>query len=445
MPIESIEERVSSELLNRLPEEDRALLKELDALHGLSQQQLRQLSEASLDLSMWQEPALAGWFEEVEASCPEKLNGRQKRDRMVKGLMERFQNLKGSAKRYDPDKPFKAPRREPQRIEMSESDRNILGDCPVYSDKLVCCQLKTLDVVQNCAFGCSYCTIQTFYGDEVKVDGRLKEKLLQAEKDLDMNTFHHIGTGQSSDSLVWGNKGGILDDLCGFAERNPKLLLEFKTKSANVRHLLSRSIPKNLVCSWSLNTKTICDNEEHFAASLDHRIGAARKAADAGVKVAFHFHPVVWYEGWKEEYLALVERVQREFLPEETLFVSFGSVTFIKPVIQEIRKRNQDSKMLQMEMVPDPHGKLSYPDEVKVEIFETMYEAFRPWRNKVFQYLCMERAYFWDKVFGWHYPTNDHFSSAFAHSVWEKVYPEEYEEMKSSLPYLPILHSINAE
>lgn len=436
----SLEERISKDLLERLPEGDRSFLEYLDSSHGLSQQQLRQLSEASLDLTMWQEPGLSTWSEEILAKCPPNLNGRQKRDRIVRELLERFQSLKGSAKRYDPEKPFKAPRRAPQKIELSESDRKILGDCPVYSDKLVCCQLKTLDVVQNCAFGCSYCTIQTFYGDEVKVDGRLKDKLLQAEKDLDMTKFHHIGTGQSSDSLVWGNKGGILDDLCDFAERNPKVLLEFKTKSANVRHLLSREIPKNLVCSWSLNTATICDNEEHFAASLDHRIGAARKAADAGIHVAFHFHPVVWYEGWKEEYLALVERVQKEFKPEEVLFLSFGSVTFIKPVIQEIRKRDQDSKMLQMEMVPDPHGKLSYPDEIKVEIFETMYEAFRPWRNKVFQYLCMERSYFWDVVFGWHYPTNDHFSSAFGHSVWEKIFPENYPEMKDCLPHDPIEH-----
>ena len=437
-----IEERLAKDLVSRLPVDDRSFLEELNSRHGLSQQQLRQLGEASLDLSMWQEPSLSSWSEEVLASCPESLNGRQRRDRVVKELMVRYHKLKGSAKRYDTTKPFKAPRRDPQRIELSESDRKILGDCPVYSDKLVCCQLKTLDVVQNCAFGCSYCTIQTFYGDEVKVDGRLKEKLLQAEKDLDMNQFHHIGTGQSSDSLVWGNKGGILDDLCDFAERNPKVLLEFKTKSANVRHLLSRKIPKNIVCSWSLNTATICDNEEHFAASLDHRIGAARKAADAGIKIAFHFHPIVWYEGWKEEYLALAKRVQSEFKPEEVLFVSFGSVTFIKPVIQEIRKRDQNSKMLQMEMVPDPHGKLSYPDEVKVEIFEAMYEAFRPWRNKVFQYLCMERAYFWDEVFGWHYPTNDHFSSGFAHSVWEKIFTETYDTMKECLPYEAITHKV---
>jgi spore photoproduct lyase len=259
-----------------------------------------------------------------------------------------------------------------------------------------------------------------------------------------MSQFQHIGTGQSSDSLVWGNRENVLKDLCEFAARHPKVLLEFKTKSANVKHLLQLDVPKNVVCSWSLNTEAIVENEEHFTASLDKRLEAARKAADAGIHVAFHFHPVVYYEGWEADYEALVGRVQSMFKPEEVLFVSFGSVTFIKPVIQKLRDQGHNSKMLQMEMVPDPHGKLSYPDPIKIEIFSNMYKWFKPWRNKVFQYLCMERAYFWDEVFGWHYPNNDHFAASFAHSVWQKIYSGAgLGEMLKSLPYEAIEHRVD--
>jgi spore photoproduct lyase len=118
-----------------------------------------------------------------------------------------------------------------------------------------------------------------------------------------------------------------------------------------------------------------------------------------------------------------------------------GSVTFIKPVMQQIRERGHASKILQMDLHPDPHGKLSYSDDVKVELFQTMYEAFKPWRNKVFQYLCMERAYFWDEVIGWAYPNNDHFNAAFAHSVWKKIFTgEALESRLKALPYEPIEH-----
>ena len=109
------------------------------------------------------------------------------------------------------------------------------------------------------------------------------------------------------------------------------------------------------------------------------------------------------------------------FRPEEILFISFGSVTLIKPVIQEIRKRGGATKILQMEMVPDPHGKLTYPDSVKLELFQTMFDAFQGWHGKVFFYLCMERAYFWDQVFGWHYPTNEEFERDFGLKTMAKI------------------------
>ena len=423
-----------------LPKASLAVILKLDEEFGLSHQQGRLLAEAARDLAMWQEKPLELWLEEVRRHIPEDLQSRQARDRVVREVLTQIQGLRAGAKSYQQQN-FEAPKRAPQKITVEKSPRQLLGDCPVYSEKLVCCQLKTLDVVQNCAFGCSYCTIQTFYGDEVSIDGDLAQKLLLAEQSLDMNRFQHIGTGQSSDSLVWGNRNGMLTDLCAFAARHPKVLLEFKTKSANVKHLLASEVPKNVVCSWSLNTEVIVDNEEHFTASLSQRLSAARQAADQGIKVAFHFHPIVFYEGWREDYCTLAERVIKLFSPEEVLFVSFGTVTFIKPVIQQLRQSGRASKMLQMEMVPDPHGKLSYPDAIKIELFSAIYAAFKPWRNKVFQYLCMERATFWHEVIGWSYPTNDHFSSAFAHGVWRKIYKgEELEKMLASLPYLPIEH-----
>jgi spore photoproduct lyase len=427
--------------VEELPEPSLDILRRLHAEYGLSHQQSRQLVEAARDLSMWQEKPLEQWVESRWLQIPAQLQKKQARDRLIREVLTDIEGVRSGLKSYQ-NQVFEAPKRSPQKIVVDKNERKLLGDCPVYSEKLVCCQLKTLDVVQNCSFGCSYCTIQTFYGDEVSIDGNLQQKLLDAEHSLDMHQFQHIGTGQSSDSLVWGNRNGMLQDLCAFAARNPKVLLEFKTKSANVKHLLALEVPKNVVCSWSLNTSVIVDNEEHFAASLDKRLAAARQAADKGIKVAFHFHPIVYYDGWAQDYPALVQRVLSMFKPEEVLFVSMGSVTFIKPVIQKIRESGRASKILQMEMVPDPHGKLSYPDAIKLELFSAMYEAFRPWRNRVFQYLCMERAYFWHEVFGWSYPNNDHFAAAFAHSVWTKIYTgAELESMLESLAYPPLLHS----
>lgn len=404
-------------LFDRLTAEQQAFL------HGLAQsqrftfQEFRQLVEACRDLDMWGEESLQSWWEREQLRIAQ--NGQPVKQQLLPALQEHLQTLRRAAKTY-PEQPLSRPKkREKSRIVYEKTDKNIFGMCPVASDKTVCCNLRTIDAVENCIFGCSYCTIQTFYSDKIVFDSQLPQKLETIV--LNPNRFYHIGTGQSSDSLAWGNRNGNLTALCAFAAKHPNVLLEFKTKSDNIAYFLQHETPPNIVCSWSLNTDTIITNEEHFTAGIDARLQAARAVADRGIKVAFHFHPMVYYENWREDYAALAQRVQAEFLPAEVLFISFGSVTLIKPVLQKIRRTGFPTKITQMDFVTDPHGKLTYADDIKLAMFKTIYRAFRPWHDEVFFYLCMEKAELWQKTFGFVYPDNTAFEHDFGHKVMAKI------------------------
>jgi len=110
----------------------------------------------------------------------------------------------------------------------------------VASEKTRCCNLLTLDAVESCGFDCSYCSIQSFYNEgKVVFDTNFKERLKSLK--LDRGKYYHIGTGQSSDSLMWGNRGGVLDGLFEFARENSNVILELKTKSDNIEYLLKTS------------------------------------------------------------------------------------------------------------------------------------------------------------------------------------------------------------
>jgi spore photoproduct lyase len=220
---------------------------------------------------------------------------------------------------------------------------------------------------------------------------------------------------------VWGNRDGILEAHLEFAEDHPNILMEFKTKSNNISYFLEHKIPDNVVCSWSLNPDIIIKNEEHFTASLNDRITAARNCANAGIKVAFHFHPMVWYKGWADDYGQIAARLMSDFDSSEVLFVSFGSITLIKPVIQKIRDLGNPTKTLQMDFVTDPHGKMTYPDAIKIEMFAKQYDAFNPWKDLVFFYLCMEKAIIWEKSLGYVYENNDIFEKEFGRQTMKKV------------------------
>jgi spore photoproduct lyase len=404
-------------LFEKLDNPHQEFIKDISFRYKFTYQEFRQVVQASRDLTMWGEDGIRSWWQ-INTSKSD-LSSQKNKKLVLNQLHDYLTELKQQEKKYPDTGLFNPQDRTPNKIVSDDSKTTIHGMCPVASEQTVCCNLHTIDAVENCVFGCSYCTIQTFYGKDILIQKDIKQKLDKI--DIDPFRFYHFGTGQSSDSLAWGNRNGILDALCNFAAEHPNILMEFKTKSNNIRYFLENQTPKNIVCSWSLNPSVIIENEEHFTATLDERIASARTLADQGIKVAFHFHPMVYYAGWDEEYIDIANRLQKEFSVDEVLFVSFGSITLIKPVVQKIRNLGNPTKTLQMELVKDPHGKLTYPDQKKIGMFKFMYESLQNWRDDVFFYLCMEKENIWKESFGYVYPSNDEFEHEFGRQTMDKI------------------------
>ncbi len=194
-----------------------------------------------------------------------------------------------------------------------------------------------------------------------------------------------------------------------------------KSVYSYISYFVENDVPTNIVCSFSLNTDTIVNNEEHFTASLDERIEAAKQLTEHGIKVAFHFHPMVYYNNWEKDYGEIAQTLLNKFKTDDVLFLSFGSVTLIKPVIQKIRKLGNATKTHQIDLVSDPHGKLTYRDEVKIEMFTNMYQNFKAWHDKVFIYLCMEKAEIWERSLGYVYNSNEKFEKDFGAKTMLKI------------------------
>ncbi len=396
----------------RLPKSEQLFLEKEALRHRFSFQELKQLVDMAIDFRMWGEACL-------EEIWPDGLN-RKNSFNTVRNTWNALKATPNSYTNFNPD-----GYRPEQKISFVESEKQSLGlgMCPVASPRTRCCNLLTLDAVESCGFDCSYCSIQSFYNqNRIGLDSNLAEKLKNL--DLDPEKIYHIGTGQSSDSLLWGNRAGILDALFDFARANPNVILEFKTKSDNIGYLLEHDVPKNIICTWSLNTETIIENEEHLTAPLEKRISSARRLADKGVLVGFHFHPIVEYENYLQEYGSVYKKLLDTFNPQEVVLVSFGTLTFIKPVIKQLRERNFKSKILQMPLV-DASGKQSYPHETKLEMFKHAYDCLKPWHDKVFFYMCMEEHSLWQDVFGYRYETNEEFEQAMLASYINKIRSSE--------------------
>ncbi len=373
-----------------------------------SHQEIKQIVDIARDLEMWGEKGIIEIFPEHT----------QKKVVFTR-LRKAYEEIRSKPNSYEDFELKNIPTEQKFTFKTEAKEGFGLGLCPVASEKTRCCNLLTLDAVESCGFDCSYCSIQSFYNQNtITFDSGFGDKLKNLN--LDKSKTYHIGTGQASDSLMFGNREGILDSLFLFARENPNVILEFKTKSDNIKYFLENDVPSNILCTWSLNTPTIIQNEEHLTTSLNKRINSARKLANKGVKVGFHFHPIVEYENYLEEYQEVYKKLLLEFQAHEVALVSFGTLTFIKPVIKQLRDRDFKSKITQMPMT-NASGKSSYPNETKVKMFKSAYESFKPWHKEVFFYLCMEEHEMWNKSFGYNYATNNDFERAMLNAYATKL------------------------
>jgi len=401
--LESVIEQ--SEFAN-LDVQDQSAIRKAALKYGFTHQELKQIIAMALDFAIWDEPNIHEFFREKP--------GRAAFDSVKRA----WRKLKKGPKSYDGFSGSPGPPRENEPVGIDRSPLGF-GFCPVASEDTRCCNLLTLDAVEGCGFDCAYCSIRSFYNSKaVGINKNLARRLKSLE--LDPHRIYHIGTGGASDSLMWGNKWGILDALLDFAERHPNVILELKSKSDNIRHIISRKIPANVICTWSLNTDTIVENEEHFTASLSQRLAAAAALSERGSLIGFHIHPMLHYDRWQAEYGALFARIQKRFAPRNVALVSLGTLTFTKGAIREIRGRKMRSKVLQMPLV-EASKKYSYPLDIKEEMLRFAYEAFSEWREDVFFYLCMEDAALWPRVFGYEYVSNVDFKAAMISHYMGKI------------------------
>ncbi|OFZ22134.1 MAG: hypothetical protein A2202_05100 [Bdellovibrionales bacterium RIFOXYA1_FULL_36_14] len=404
--IKKIEQIQKLSSWDHLSDKNKIILDGIIQLYRLTYQQARQAIDIIQDFETWNE------------SLDIFTKSYEHKSHFLASVIKRWDELKNMPANYYH---FVPDKRENPKYKIKEADAKsvILGQCPVASEKTRCCNLMTLDVVRNCGFDCNYCCIQSYFHDnEIIIEKNLLAKLNQLK--LDKHKLYHIGTGQSSDSLMWGNKFNHLADLGIFLQQNPNVILELKTKSNNVEDLLKLNFPSNVICTWSLNPQTIIDNEERFTANLKDRLKAARKVADSKMLVGFHFHPMIDYLGCEKDYQALAQQIINLFNPDEVAMISFGTLTYIKPVIKKIRSRANKTLALKIPL-NEVEGKYSYPKEIKRKLFKSLYDEFISWHSKVFFYMCMEEKDLWREVFNYEYKSNADFEKNMIESYQTKI------------------------
>lgn len=263
------------------------------------------------------------------------------------------------------------------------------------------CGYMTVSLTQNCPYACSYCFLQEYMNQHRFLhyvnDTQLFDELLLLEKERS-HEFFRIGTGEVADSLALDSLLGQNERLIGFFNQRKNMVLELKTKSNQIQHLLHLN-PRNVVIGWSMGTDWGFQNEEHKTASIDERIIAAAQVAQAGYGVVFHFDPMLWFEGWQEAYRSTWNRILGKVPLKNILWFSLGSLRFKAAQRHKMRMNYPKTKLLQAELLTGPDEKMRYPESLRLEQYQFMKSLFAQDAPEIPSYLCMEAPAFWREVY----------------------------------------------
>lgn len=271
--------------------------------------------------------------------------------------------------------------------------------CPGAKPKLLCCNYYVLNLGQHCEMDCSYCYLQSFINFPAVVIYTNIEDALSELKELRNqyeDQYLRIGTGEQTDSLSLDDISRYSEKLVSFFKDCPKWVLEFKTKSHNVKNFEDLPHKGNITVSWSVNPEEIVTKEEHGTSSLMDRLKTARRIKDKGFQVSFHIDPIVYHPGWKENYGGLADQIVSSFQPEEITHISLGALRF--PLSQKglMRERfGMKNYVSQGEFFKGTDGKLRYDNELRQELFQFLWNRFKGKDSRWNTFLCMETPENW--------------------------------------------------
>ncbi|MBU4288583.1 MAG: DNA photolyase, partial [Proteobacteria bacterium] len=203
-----------------------------------------------------------------------------------------------------------------------------------------------------------------------------------------------------TDSMIWEMWTDLSAFLVSKFSRQSCAVLELKTKTTAIEKLKSLRHNRKTIIAWSLNTTKVIEDEELRTASLAARLKAAAKCEEWGYPLAFHFDPMIIYDGCEEDYRGVIGQLFSHVSSENIVWISLGSFRFMPSLKSIIKKRFPDSKIIYGEFIQGLDGKMRYFKPLRIKLYQNIISHIRSIAPDVLIYFCMEDDEVWKKSLG---------------------------------------------
>jgi len=289
-----------------------------------------------------------------------------------------------------------------EALYLTQNRGAFLKTCP-GTRHYTCCDYQILHIGSFCHMDCTYCVLQTYFHPPI-LQYFVNHEHLMAELDMVLgkskNKIRRIGTGEFTDSLIWELWTDVSRLLVQRFAAQKHAVLELKTKTTAIERLQNLHHNHKTIAAWSLNTDHIIHTQERATASLTARLKAAASCETWGYPLAFHFDPLILYDGCEADYTRVIERLYSQVSADNIVWISLGTLRFPPSIKTVIQKRFPDSKIIYEEFIKGPDGKMRYFKPLRIKLYRKIVACIRDHAPDAVVYLCMEDDEVWQKSLG---------------------------------------------
>lgn len=235
----------------------------------------------------------------------------------------------------------------------------------------------------NCPFNCEYCYLKGMYSSGNIVVFVNYEDYERELKELAQGKHVYACVSYDTDLLGLDYISGQASRWMSFAEENPAILIEMRTKAAPaaLRPL------ENMIYAYTLSPEEIAKRYEPGSPPLRARLVSAAKALDAGCRVRLCFDPMIYLPDYKEVYSKLIEETAEKVGFDRIEDVSTGTFRISEEYLKRMRKAMPDSDIAWFPYDLDG-GYFTYSEERNREMMDYM-------TGLLSRYIDEERIWTW--------------------------------------------------
>jgi len=224
----------------------------------------------------------------------------------------------------------------------------------------------------NCLYDCRYCFLQGMYQSAHYVlfvnYEDFQRDIRQLCADYPDQELHFF-SGYDCDSLALEPVTGFAEQfLPAFAEL-PNAWLELRTKSTQIRSLLSREpLPRGIV-AFSLSPESMGAKVEHKAPSLQRRLDAMVKVQEQGWQIGLRFDPLLYQADYQQHYQPFFDQVFARIDSSRLHSVSLGVFRLPEHYFKKMHKLYPEEKLFAGPLSTE-QGMVSYRQDLEQDMMQ---------------------------------------------------------------------------